>query len=171
MKITIRPWTAKDIHTLQILCDQADRTYLSERMPSPYTLQDAQWWLDHIQEEENEKKGVFRAICLDEEIIGNISIEKMDDVRCQDSELGYFLDRAYWSKGIMTKAVPLICEEAFHQLDIIRISALVYAPNIASRRVLEKNDFVMEGILRQAITKKSSHYDAYLYAKYRQVIE
>lgn len=167
MKIILRPWTRKDLSELQTLCDQADRTYLSERMPSPYTLEDAQWWFDHIQEEEAAQRGLFRAICLDNQIIGNISVEKMCDVRCRDSELGYFLQRSHWSQGIMTKAVQQMCEEAFQHLDINRISALVYAPNIASRRVLEKNSFVIEGILRQAITKKDKHYDACLYAKYR----
>ena len=167
MKITLRPWMRKDLDELQKLCEQADRTYLSERMPSPYTLEDAQQWFDHIQKEEASQRGLFRAVCLDDQIMGTISVEMLGDVRCQDCELGYFLQRSHWSKGIMTKAVQLMCEEAFQQLAINRISALVYAPNIASRKVLEKNNFVIEGLLRQAITKKEQHYDACLYAKYR----
>ena len=43
-----------------------------------------------------------------------------------------------WSKGIMTKAVSEITKIAFDKLDIIRITGIVYKPNIASQRVLEK---------------------------------
>ena len=38
----------------------------------------------------------------------------------------------------MTEAVRQICAAAFWGLDIIRITGLVYAPNVASQRVLEK---------------------------------
>lgn len=56
-------------------------------------------------------------------------------------------------------------EIAFDELDLIRISALVYSPNVASQRVLEKNDFECEGRLRNAIYKNGNVYDAYIYGK------
>lgn len=45
----------------------------------------------------------------------------------------------------MTEAVRQICATVFLELDIICISGLVYAPNVASQRVLEKNSFIREG--------------------------
>ncbi len=45
----------------------------------------------------------------------------------------------------MTEAVRQICAAAFLELDIIRITGLVYAPNVASQRALEKNSFIREG--------------------------
>ena len=62
----------------------------------------------------------------------------------------------------------MIRTQAYASLDIVRISALVYAPNIASRRVLEKNGFALEGIAVDAITKNGKLYDAYLYADLRK---
>ena len=41
----------------------------------------------------------------------------------------------------------------------------VYAPNIASRRVLEKNDFVQEGLQRNAVYKDDKVYDLCVYGK------
>ena len=49
----------------------------------------------------------------------------------------------------MTKAVSEITKIVFDKLDIIRITGIVYKPNIASQRVLEKNDFVLEGIKKR----------------------
>ena len=59
----------------------------------------------------------------------------------------------------------LICEIAFAELDILRITGLVYAPNVASQRVLEKNGFVKEGIQRNAVCKDGEVYDLCLYGK------
>ena len=71
----------------------------------------------------------------------------------------------YYSKGIMTEAVRLICEEPFKELDIVRITGLIYAPNIASQRVLEKNGFISEGVQKDAVYKDKEIYDLFLYGK------
>lgn len=138
MEITLRPWQTQDAPALQQLCADVDRSYLSDRLPSPYTLEDARQWLSYVRIREEERQGIFRAIWADGRIVGNISIECQADVRRRDGELGYLLDRSCWSRGIMTQAVAMIRTQAYASLDIVRISALVYAPNTASRRVLEK---------------------------------
>lgn len=51
------------------------------------------------------------------------------------------------------------------RLDIIRITGLVYAQNVASRKVLEKNGFAREGIQKNAVYKNGQIYDLFLYAK------
>lgn len=168
MEITLRHWQTQDAPALQQLCADVDRSYLSDRLPSPYTLEDARQWLSYLRIREEERQGIFRAIWADGRIVGNISIECQADVRRRDGELGYLLDRSCWSRGIMTQAVAMIRTQAYASLDIVRISALVYAPNIASRRVLEKNGFALEGIAVDAITKNGKLYDAYLYADLRK---
>ena len=74
----------------------------------------------------------------------------------------------YKGQGVMTKAVGSVCAEAFSTLDILRISARVYAPNIASRRVLEKNGFQQEGVMRRAVCKGDQIYDMLLYSRLRE---
>lgn len=162
MNIELKPWTMDDLHDLVRLCNAADRTYLSGRMPFPYTESDARWWLNMVKEKEG-KDGVFRRICVEGKTAGNISVERKDDVFCHDAELGYVLDRPYWSKGIMREAVRMITAEAMEMLALARISAQVYSPNIASRRVLEHNGFQQEGLLPQAVWKDGMTYDLILY--------
>lgn len=132
----------------------------------PYTEDDAKWWLNMAGEHDG-KDGIFRAIIVDGEYVGNISVEVKDDVYCKDAEVGYLLLTNKWSNGIMTEAVKQICSIAFSQLDIVRITGLVYKPNIASQRVLEKNDFILEGIMKSAVFKNNNIYDLCVYGKYR----
>lgn len=41
MNIVLKPWTRKDKDILKDLCNHIDRSHLSDRIPSPYTEQDA----------------------------------------------------------------------------------------------------------------------------------
>lgn len=166
MKVTLKKWTPAMKQELMNVCNLVDRSYLSNRMPYPYTDESADWWLGMVTEHDG-KDGVFRAIMVDGIVVGNISVEQKSDVYCKDGELGYLLLTDHWSKGIMTEAVRQICEIAFSELDIIRITGLVYAPNVASQRVLEKNGFVREGIQKNAVFKDGQIYDLLLYAKQR----
>lgn len=115
--------------------------------------------------ENDGKTGIFRKIIADGEIVGNISVEKKSDVYSCDSEIGYILLAEKHSKGIMTEAVRQMCAIAFSALDITRITGLVYEPNVASRRVLEKNDFVLEGVKKNAVAKNGEIYDLRIYGK------
>lgn len=167
MEIRLKEWQKQDREGLTALCNGADRTYLTGRMPYPYTLEDADWYLNMVQEHEGQD-GIFRSIRVDGEIVGNISVEKKKDVYGRDGEIGYLLRGDQWSKGIMTEAVRQICEAAFENLGLIRITGLVYAPNTASRKVLEKNGFVLEGIMKNAVTKDGKIYDLCIYGKLKK---
>ena len=157
-------WTKEIKPELIKICNEADRSYLSDRLPYPYTEESADWWLGMVSEHDG-KDGIFRAIAADGKIVGKISVEQKSDVYCKDGEIGYLLMTDYWSRGIMTEAVRQMCAAAFKELDIVRITGLVYAPNTASIRVLEKNGFVCEGIQRNAVYKDDKIYDLCLFGK------
>lgn len=164
MKIELRKWSLDDKLDLANVCQNVDRAFLSNLLPFPYTESDAVWWLNKALEQEG-KDGIFRSIVVDGEIVGNISVEQKADVYCKDAEIGYLLNTEKWSKGIMTEAVNQICDIAFRELDILRITGLVYEPNIASRRVLEKNHFSLEGIMKNAVVKNNNIYNLCVYGR------
>ena len=147
-----------DKEDLKSVCNAVDRTFLSERMPYPYTDEAAEWWINMIAENEG-KTGVWRMIFVDGKAVGNISVEQKEDVYRRDGEIGYLLLTEYWSKGIMTEAAKEICRIAFEELDIIRITGLYYGPNTASGRVLEKLGFEYEGTRKNGVTKGDEVYD------------
>lgn len=163
-KIELRKWTVNDKERLMAICNAADRSYLSGRIPFPYTEADADWWLKMVEGHDG-KDGIFRSVSVDGMIVGNISVEQKSDVYGKDAEIGYLLITEKWSQGIMTEAVGQICDIAFSSLDIIRITGLVYEPNSGSRRVLEKNGFLLEGTMKNAVVKEGRVYDLCVYGK------
>lgn len=164
MNIELKKWTKEDDKALQQLCDEADRKYLSDRLPYPYTMENARWWLDFACKNEG-KNGVFRKVLADGKVIGNITVERLPDVRKNDGELGFVFAREYWGKGIATEAAKLICDIAFRELSLNRLTAQVYEGNIASRRVLEKCGFTLEGNFKNAVTKGDKVYNLLILGK------
>ncbi|MDO5519874.1 MAG: GNAT family protein [bacterium] len=158
MNVQLKKWSLDDRQKLMDICNHTERRYIADGMSDPYTEADAKLWLKMVTKQDG-KAGIFRAIIVDDQYIGNISVIRQENVCNKDGEIGYILMRKEWSKGIATKAVHIMCKEAFDQLDIIRISGIVYSPNIASIRVLEKNGFTLEGIVKKGIYKNGQYYD------------
>ena len=86
----LKEWGTNDKSILAKLCNEIDRKYLSNRIPYPYTEENAIWWLNMVKKQEG-KEGIFRAIIVDGKYVGSISVEKKSDVFCKDAEIGYFL--------------------------------------------------------------------------------
>ena len=106
----------------------------------------------------------FQAIVVNDEVIGSITLETgTGDYRCK-AELGYVSARKCWGQGFITKAVALAVERGFQEPDVVRIEAKTHLANLASQRVLEKNGFVREALLKKAILRKGNIEDVYLYA-------
>jgi RimJ/RimL family protein N-acetyltransferase len=79
----------------------------------------------------------------------------------QQADIGYWLGTPYWNNGYMTEAVRLVCHLSFEYLDAVRAYATVFTRNIASRRVLEKNGFSIDGTLRSHVFKRGQFVDSW----------
>ena len=66
----------------------------------------------------------------------------------QRAEISYDLAYEYWGKGIMTRIIAAMCEFSFTKMNTNRIQATVTLENMASFKVLEKNGFIAEGMMR-----------------------
>jgi len=61
-------------------------------------------------------------------------------------EIGFCLNRNYWNKGIMTKALRKVIEVGFYYHGFNKIVIGHAEANIASKRVIEKNGFIFDKI-------------------------
>lgn len=103
------------------------------------------------------------AIEYEGNVVGSINI--VTSKRHKTGEIAYCLSKKYWRKGIMSKAIKLLTDYYFENFDLVRISAEVIEPNTASRKLLEKCGFELEGILRKKyFCKTNKHEDVYVYA-------
>ena len=166
MTITLHKWASADKEALMALCNAVDRTFLSDRLPNPYTEADADWWLGMVAENEG-KEGVWRSIWADGQLVGSISVERKDEGCQAIGEIGYMILTPWWSQGIGTEAVRQICEIAFQEMALEQIIGQVFLENFASARVLEKNGFLLEEMKTGAVVKGGRTMDVRLYRQDR----
>ena len=134
---------------------------LWDRHVYPFTLADAEEWIDHALQQQPE---TILAIANDDEVIGCIGLLLRDDVERIAAEVGYWLGEPFWGRGIMTAALRAFSEYAFAQLCLVRLFATVMEWNPASARVLEKAGYEYEGRLRKSVVKDGQVIDQWLYA-------
>lgn len=66
------------------------------------------------------------------------------------AELGYAMtDDRFKRQGLMSEAAEAVIAYGFDVLNLHRIEALVGPDNVPSMRIVQKNRFVQEGVLRQ----------------------
>ncbi|MED2947745.1 GNAT family protein [Bacillus subtilis] len=104
---------------------------------------------ERLEKDEEYHFGIFTA--SDDRLIGTVSLFQIIRGALQTAFIGYFLDKAHNGKGIMTEAVRLVVDFAFHELKLHRIEAGVMPRNLGSMRVLEKAGFHKEGIARKNV--------------------
>ena len=135
---------------------------LRDLFPHPYRLADAENYIARVASID---PPLSLAIVVDERAIGGVGLQPMTDVNRRSAEIGYWLGAAYWGRGIATEAVNLVTDWAFGAHGLLRIFAQPFAANSASRRVLEKAGYQLEGTMRRSAVKDGEIRDQCLYAR------
>ena len=169
MTFDLHKWTFSDRESLMALCNAVDRTFLSDRLPYPYTEADADWWLGMVAENDG-KEGIWRAIVVNEQIVGSISVERMADDQHNVGAIGYMILTPFWSQGIGTEAVRQICGVAFSELALECIIGEMFPENLASARVLEKNGFQLERTKIGGVVKDGKAIDVKIFIHFARKI-
>ena len=163
----LRPWKMSDKSSLVKYINNKKIARNLATLPYPYTLKDARKWLTKTIKEPKKKKiqNIHFAIEINNEAVGSIGLHKIHD---RKAEVGYWLAEKYWGQGIMTEALKIITKYGFNKLKLVRIFAHVYCYNSASKRVLEKVGYKVEGLLRKDAVKNGKNIDHWLLAKVKK---
>ncbi len=78
------------------------------------------------------------------EFVGHcgLLVQEVDEVR--ENEIGYFLNRAYWGRGLITEAAIATREFGFDHFGYVRLISIIDPENVGSIRVAEKNGMTLE---------------------------
>ena len=106
------------------------------------------------------------AIDFTGQFVGGASLQFQQNENRYSCELGYWLGEKHWGKGIASIVVAKLKEIAFSEYEVKRLYGPVAGGNDASMRVLEKNGFVLEGVLKNNLFLRGEFYDEYIYATY-----
>ena len=162
----LRAWAAGDRAALvRHASNRAIWRNLWDAFPHPYTEADADRWLA-VAAADPPPEGTY-AIDVGGEAVGTVSLARGHDIERYSAEIGYWLGEAHWGRGIMTEAVERVTALALGEPELVRVFAPVFAWNTRSMRVLERNGYVREAVLRRAGVKDGVVIDRVIYARTR----
>ena len=102
-----------------------------------FTARDHDAFMAHWRKIMADDATIVKTILFEGEVAGNVVSWEEDGVR----EVGYWIDKALWGRGIATRALTLYLELVSDR----PLHAHVAAHNLGSIRVLEKCGFRMSG--------------------------
>lgn len=159
--ITLRKFRQDDIPLLvEYLNNDKVTRYITAAINQPYTQDDALQWLAFCAD-----NSLINAIAYDGQLVGCISATVGNFEYSHSAELGYWLGRQHWQKGIASQAVQMFIRQLQQTTSLSRVFVSVVAENHRSINVLTNNDFELEGRLKQASCKNGEFFDECIYAK------
>lgn len=131
------------------------------RIPSPYTLEDAEAFLRMERDQHAPACLVFARTSGAPRLVGSVGIHPDDD----GLELGYWIARPYWGLGFATEAAAGLLRAARGSLDLKRIHSGHFIDNPASGRVLRKLGFRPTGrVVKRHSIARGGEVDCLIYA-------
>jgi ribosomal-protein-alanine N-acetyltransferase len=96
-------------------------------------------------------------------LVGTIGFNNVSALHLK-GELSYDLSHHYWGRGLVTRGLAKVIDFAQNALGIVRIQAYTSRGNKKSMKVLERNKFKVEGILRKYEILQGEHQDFVMYS-------
>ncbi len=161
--LELRKFEARDEELLVSYLNDGELTrFLSSRIPQPYTHDSASWWV-----KTGSTIGTVYAIIYNEILVGSISAIPGEFEKQRTAEVGYWVARPYWGRGIASYALAEFTQRVFESTNLIRLYASVFEANVASARVLSKCGYTLDAVLQSAIYKNGSVFNELHFSQIR----
>lgn len=169
-RLFLRPHFPEDWEAVyRGICDEGIVRNLA-RAPWPYAPEDAQSFANLPQDPREPRFAITLRAEPDAPLIGCIGLDRKDGAPSDEIEVGYWLARDHWGKGLMTEALHATCEIA-EMLGMNRVYAAHFVDNPASGKVLMKAGFAPTGecIMQHSVARDEPHptlrYERFLVGK------
>lgn len=155
--VTLRGWRETDVPAVVRICQDPEIARFT-RVPSPYTEEDAQDFLEH---QDVEEMG-FAIVGADEhdDVLGSIGLRDAGEGR---GELGYLVAAHARRRGVASRAVRMLAKWALTDVGLARVQLYTRVDNPASQRTAERAGFRREGVLRSYMLIKGERHDAVIF--------
>lgn len=144
-RLALRHLRYSDAEAIEKYASDKDVADMTARIPHPYPKGEALAFLKKSIPNHQQGDGLIHAIILEgheDALIGVIGIENITGC---EPEIGYWLGKPFWGRGLMTQALKVVVEKAFVQHSVGTLYARTYQQNKASKNVLLKCGFVETG--------------------------
>lgn len=111
------------------------------------------WTLEQTQSFLEKKRGRALVVCdRGGRVLGEIGIEE-DSLRYDvgSAEINYYIAEECAGQGLMREALDAVLGFLFDACGVTLVTARSFVPNTASRKLLEKLGFRLEGVLRRCV--------------------
>ena len=138
-RLILRPFTAGDAGAFLALAGHWDVARMTSDIPHPLTSGDARRWLEPAANEAR------FALTVAGEMVGGAGYFIQSSGA---AELGFWLGRAHWGRGLATEAVKAVVAHGLEHDDAPAFTSAHFTDNPASGRVLAKLGFEPTGTAR-----------------------
>jgi ribosomal-protein-serine acetyltransferase len=161
-----------DYHHAEMLYQlvKSNRLHLREWLP----------WVDHMRTVEDFRRYINASkqrftnntemgfvILAKYVMIGRIGLYNVD-LNNKSASIGYWLDKEWLGKGVITRSCKAVIDDAFKRLQLNRIEIRAAVENTKSQAIPEKLGFKKEGIIRQGEFVNDHFVDLYVYSLLRE---
>lgn len=158
-QVVLRPLFVEDVEGNYInwLNDPVINEHNSHHV-FPYTRAQA---LNYIESVSGDKQNLVLAIVAKDsgKHIGNISLQKIDQIS-KNAEYAILIgEKDYWGKGIAQEASRLLLRHGFEALNLHRVYCGTSNTNIAMQKLAHTLGMKQEGVRREAHYKNGSYAD------------
>lgn len=133
--LRLRPISLFDVPMIVELANEWDVASMVSRLPFPYEPRHAEQWINEI--EHNRREDVW-AIESDGYFAGCIGYNRSSIIY---GELGYWLGKPFWGRGLATRAAWQILSHGFASEPFHFFNAAYFLDNARSKKVLERLGF------------------------------
>jgi RimJ/RimL family protein N-acetyltransferase len=145
--IVLREWRRADIPGLIRLVDDPQIRRWLDRIPDPYTADDAAEYIAGTRVQLTAGTAAGLAVVVDDALAGSVGL-RIDAVDRSIAEIGYWVAAGARGRGVAPAAARLLSDFGCSALGLRRIELNAAVGNVASRRVAEKAGFAAEGVRR-----------------------
>ena len=141
-RLTLRQSLDSDADAIFILRSDEEANKFVVRT-KPTNRESTPSFIKYINSLTEKNESIFWVICekADPNLIGTICLWNFsEDKTC--AEMGYELSLSSRRKGIMSEALKCVLNFSFHTLKLETIEAFTHKDNVASTRMLAKNNFI-----------------------------
>ena len=145
-RLRLRAYRRDEAPRLAELLNDPEVSSLMSRVPCPYTLRDAEYWITQVVADHAAGPAhMFTITMLDtDQIIGGIGLTAHETPSA--FELGYWIGKDYWGMGFGGEAAQAIANHAFMTLKAASLIAHTVIDHKRSQGILVKAGFYYEGV-------------------------
>jgi RimJ/RimL family protein N-acetyltransferase len=145
-RLFLRKFITQDADALEALLSDP---LVMEYYPAPLARRGVEAWIErNIGRYHRDGHGLWAMVLRDSnQLIGDCGCTIQEVEGKNEIEVGYHVRRDLWGRGYATEAARACMEYGFGKLGAKRVISMIRPPNIASRRVAEKNGMICEKII------------------------